>query len=375
MGFLETLGSRRILEVPHLRMSRRRLFHAAAATGGTAIAASISLHTPDTSSPLTALAAANGYEIYPGWIEGQGNAPFIQFERGHFYWMREKINNNPILLELTRDFFRYTIDHAKRGERLRLGDALQYCIDKAEEKIRAIDTSKIDPDTNIDMETIRTAYYPLAAVFTAQWWTKEDLEAFGVSSNEYKYKNIDDLSWGERGIARIAYPKLFGVDKEEPKESSTAKEKYGGQDRALHFAHHGLIVFELLYSQIYGLSIHESMPHALKILLIPVSIGSPYQSARSFSEVTGWLYEVSGLKDINNWPIRSINERTEEAITEGIFDDMSGADLRANRLGAEAATALFRRAFWRRPIDDIIARLNDPRYADLETPPTLNLPR
>ncbi len=277
-----------------------------------------------------------------------------------------------MLLALTRDFFKYLLECAQKGERLKLGDAFAYNILRARDKIQAHDSSHIDPNTNLHLEIMRTALFPLAAGFAGQWWEVKDLEKFGISLDEYGYKDIDDFHWGPRGIGTVAYPKLFGIDREEPKESSTAKIKNGGQDRAIHVAHHALVVFERLYSQYYGLSTHESMPNILKLHLGWVANGYPYQEAIALSEITGRGYEVSGLKDIRNWPI---NGRTAEIIPEGIFDSMVDADLKGNRLGAEIAIALFERVRKRQSVDDIIAQLNDPRYADFATPPTLNLPR
>lgn len=358
---------------PHER-GRGMVKNFARRLGWTALAGTVltgggvaAVYTPDTSPTPAAFAAANGYEISPGWIERNGSAPFLQINKGHFYWMREKINNNPILFDLTKDFFKYLVDHVEKGERLRLGDALAFNILQAREKIQATNSSHIEPNTNLHLEIVRAALFPLAAGFTGQWWTGEDIEAFGV--NIASYKDIDDFHWGPRGIGTVAYPKLFGINRKEPKESPTDKVKNSGQDRAIHFSHHTFITFEFLYAKMYGLPEDESMPYILR-LIIPH--GSPQEEARDLSMIAGYGYELSGLKDPKNWPI---NGRTPETIVEGVFDDMVTADLKGNELGSRTAIALFDRARKYQSIDDIIAQLNDSRYADYETSPTLNLPR
>lgn len=331
----------------------------------------VAVYTPDTSDKSVE-AAENGYEVFPGWIEQRGEKPpFIQLDKGHFKWLRAKIYGNPILFDLTRDFFTHLEDLREKGERIRLGDALTFNIIRAQEKMAQIESNRIDPRTNLHLEIGRLALFPLAAGFTAQWWTEEDLARFGVSLDGFQ--DINDYHWGTKGVGRIVYPRLFGIEEEEPTEIGIAKIKNSGEDRTIHVAHHLLIAFEDLYSRQYSLSVHESKPVILRLLSTrPDSFlySSPYVGVRTQSFIIGRLYELSGLKDPKNWPV---NGRTSKEIVEGPFDSMVDADYLGNEFGVAIAEALHRRLQRRQFIDDVIFRLNDPRYERFDTEPVLGL--
>lgn len=359
MSLLEWLASRRTLELPSLRMSRRKLFSTGLAAAGTVVGAA-ALHTPGWLRPED-----NGFDIFPGWIERDIQTPFMQFDKGHFYFLREAIDKNPVLLSLTRDFFAYLTTHLQSKQRVVLGDAINFVIVKAHEKLGE-DIS--------DLEALHAAVFPLAAGFTAQWFTKSELENFGANfskpGSSEEYENWVDYYWdGNNGLATITYPKLFGLEKEEPKKEEVAKIKYGGQDRAIHFAHHFLIGFLYMYSQTYGLGIHESMPNIIKAAISVNNGTSVEDRARTMSERIGGLYEFLGLlKGLENWPI---NGRTPEAITDGPFDDTVEQDLKANALGVEAAIEFFKRAMAGLPLEPVFTELNNPRFSHAEASPRL----
>lgn len=299
--------------------------------------------------------------IFPGWIEANTSQKFIQQDKGHFYFLREAILNNPLLMELTQDYFQYFNSNLSQGKRLDLGEALSQAIESSHKKLTVMEKQKISSKSDLVLESVHAGLFVFAVGFVGQWWEASDLNKFGVSLEGYK--NAADYLNGTNGLLTNVYPNLF------VKEGF--KRENDGPDRAVHFAQHLLITFEYLYSKGFKLGLDESLPNLLKFLVFASSDKSLDDQARSFSKWVGIAWEYSTLSDLNNWPV--ISKKND--ITEGPFDPMVEADYKANQLGAEAAVMLFNILKKEASIEQIISvvkGLNDKRFYGFETEPAIN---
>lgn len=313
---------------------------------------------------------SSSFEIYPGWIEASiDEKNFVNFERGHSDWLKAAVFSNPPLFALTSDYYRFLLKSQEKGKRLTLGEALCHSIAQAHDAFReAGKYLEVDQNANLGLEATRLGILAFAAGFMASdWWKLEDLEKLGVPKQ--RLKNVNDFYWGENGLARDVFPKLFtssGERETEPKKANTY-EAISGQDRAVHFAQHLAITFEYLYSKQYGLLEEESIPNLAKLYVGYSSSGSIEANARAFSDGIGRFYEVSALKKASNWPFG----RDRRKIVEGPFDLEVDSDYKGNRLGAEAAIALFSRLARNQSIEPVLEELSDPRFQYTTSEPVL----
>ncbi|MDP3988092.1 MAG: hypothetical protein Q8P80_03015 [Candidatus Levybacteria bacterium] len=316
----------RILEV---KADRRGFLKGAGKAGltiaGSALIPAVGLGSIFYIPEKSPIALEEGKEIFPGWIEKGISKPFIQKEKGHFPWLSEAVFNNPILYEGTRDFMSFLNENKKQGKRLSLTEALLYPIEKMNQRFSNFDKSKISNKINPEDESLRVAIFVFAAGFMP-WFSEAELENFGV--NLAGYKDKDDYFVGQKGVERNVFPKLF-------KDLQSGR-VINGQDRAVHFAQHLLIVFEYLYSNYAGLKEHELMPPLLKVSIDLTSDGTLPGKAMALSGLLGLGWEYLSLLDAKNLPIFASAE-----IEEGPFDAQVSADYKANRLGARTAIAFF----------------------------------
>lgn len=305
-----------------------------------------------------------GKEIYPGWIEAGITSPFIQRDKGHFYWLKEAVFTNPALTDLTRDYYNYLLINQKEKKRLNLGDALSYGVGSAYRKLKDIDKSKVSTKTSTKFEALHAGIVVFAVGFMT-WFKKSDLIRLGVPLDGYK--DLFDFYQGKNGIARNVYPQLFV--KRGQKEQALGKELNTGQDRAVHFAQHLLLVFEYLYSKRFNLNEHEQMPFLLEKILWLFSKSE--DKARALSYIVGKSYEYAALLSPDNWLYPG---RDQEDIVEGPFDPMVDEDYKANKLGSETGIALIDA----NSVDKVIQifhELNSDSYHDFNTEPVLFMPQ
>lgn len=199
-------------------------------------------------------------DFYPGWIEADIQSPFIQKEKGHFYWLREAVLVNPALTTLTKDYFSYLEKNRKAGTRLSLGTAVAFSMDNAQKLLGDAAKSRIDPRTNVSLESIHLGAIAFAAGFMP-WFDESDLARIGVKIDSDK--SAVDYFESKDGLQTVTYPKLFATGEERLNTDNPE----GGQDRAAHFAQHLLLTFEYLYSGKYHLAEHDTMPNFLRAYL------------------------------------------------------------------------------------------------------------
>lgn len=376
------MGQKELGALLGLRMNRRDLFNFVLGVGASALgltAGGVALARWASQIPDRNPKEENrsDYIIFPGWIEQKVTAPFLQSDKGHFFWMREAIFNNPLVLEATQDFFAYLTRNWRLGKRVRLGDALFYCMDKAQSLLDA-NWQAVSPETNRVLEAVHLGLFAFAAGTTAneKWFTKEDLERFGIDVED---KSIAEYFWAKDGLAVVVFPKLFGAGQDVQTET-IQKIHQEGQDRTIHFANYLLLTFEYLYSKLYGLHEHETMPNGTKKLVDFFGKGSREQEARALALITGLAYELQATLDnpLENMPVLKEIFGKGGEIVEGMFDNMVWADLKANRLGTEAAILLFYLINLVKSLNDKLLQklfddLNDPRFSHFETDPKLSL--
>lgn len=287
--------------------------------------------------------------IFPGWIESEIRTNnFINYKNGHFDWLKDAVNSDPLLLHLTRDYFTFLVEKQKEGKRLELSEALMHPIRQANEIFtKAQGSVRIDPRTNTTLEAIHAGLFVFAAGFN-NWWSENELKNFGVPIE--KYKGVNDFFWGRDGIGTAVYPMLFTANGRRDIDGNSAEFGYryiSGQDRSVHFAQHALLAFEYLYSKNFDLNEHKSIPNFLRAY-INLSSRDSEDQAKTFSDAVGKLYEFSGLKDLNSWPLPG---KDPAEINEGIFDPEVGNDILANKLGAKTGVELFKMALTGQKID------------------------
>lgn len=304
-----------------------------------------------------------GFELYPGWIEANTEARFIDPKNGgHFPFLRGAITNNPRLSELTRGYYAYLSGNLAGEQRINLGDALNFAIISADKRLKDIDPAKIKPRTNPLLESLHAGLFVFAAGFMP-WFNTADLKKIGVDLRGYR-NSESFFSAFETNI----YPRLF--TREDLKEDPTKFES--GPDRTVHLAQHLLLAFEYLYSKHFNLGIEKSVPFGLQIYTFLMSLGnSTVAEAKAFSQGAGLGWEYYSLRNISNWPIFG---RKIDDIREGPFDKMVEADYKANRLGALTGVDLFNLGITGEPFEKITSftkGLNNPRFLRFETKPEL----
>ncbi|QQG44246.1 MAG: hypothetical protein HYW86_05325 [Candidatus Roizmanbacteria bacterium] len=265
----------------------------------------------------------------PGWIEENIKADFINpdpEQRGHINFLREAIFNNPVLFDSTVEYFKYLNDKASKNERLKLGDMFA--------QAHKLVSGKLEGASPI--EKMHAAAY----VFTAglnPWLSEDEMLQLGV---DVAGRGVGGYFWGKDGIGNKVFPKVLGNGRDDLDKKLIEKghaPRYGGQDRAVHFAHHFLLTFIYLYSENYHLKIHERIPEILKYTINAAGFRSKESRAVIFSYVIGQLFEFSALRDFKYWRIPFI----KEDVNEGRFEDMADKDIEANALGAKSAIKTF----------------------------------
>ena len=348
---------------------RRRAYLAVGIVGtGLAVGGSAALHSPD--KPLSSDQEPEFF-IEPGWIERNIRSKFVQFEKGHFYWLREGVLNNPIVREATADLFQHLIRHKEQEKRLSLGEILEYAITHAHERLRHENQKSTSPVVrdNLILEATHVAMFAVAGVFATSWWSQQDLEKLGVSIDGYI--DVNSFFWHTSGLGTIVYPRFFGVENEAADKHLTdynRSPKYGGADRAVHVAQHMFLTFSYLYARHFRLPDHETIPNIMKLWVMLAGRMQAEKEAQALSDMIGWTYEtVSTVDGIKQW-LRD----TSEPITEGRLDDMSPTDLQANAFGAHIGIAL-----WKSARDEgfilerLLGELKDERFLYRETEPRL----
>ncbi len=306
--------------------------------------------------------------VFPGWIEKPLESPFIQPNKGHFYWMREAIFSNSILFDLTAENFAYFNQALKEEKRLKLGDTLKHSINRAAQRLSELDPSTIDPRTNFSLEAVHAGLFSFTAVFTP-WFSPDELRKLGVPIDNYK--SVANYYWDRDGVATSVFPKLFGVDRPDLDEQLIKNghaPRFGGQDRATHFANHLFIAFMYQYLKENQVPDYQTMPNILRWGARIAGRGSTPNEAKAFSEIIGRIYELTYLKHPESWPLPF---KSRESIEDGPHDIMAEADYKGNRLGAETAIRLWRRAFKNESLEPIFEELNDDKFSLLETEPKL----
>lgn len=341
----------------------RRVFLLTGIAGLTAGTTAAGLSYPENQPPLE----SNGYGIFPGWIENNVGEKFIQAQDGHFRWFREAVFQNPVVLETTKKFISHLMDNWQSRKRVELGTSLAFALTLAEKEIRESRLS-FNSNSNYQLEALHVATLVFAAGFTGGWFTKEELRKLGFTIDDKT--GLGEYFWDkERGVGTVVFPKLFGIDREEPvaEDGKTKKVHFGGQDRTIHFAHHLLTSFVYMYSKYYGLSLHKSMPGIIRAITSAVKNDSTQSDTIVLSEVLGRVYEFMRIFHPDNLPFG----KNGDEITDGAFDNMVEADYKGNRFGTEVAIEIFRRCIDGELIDPVLEELNDERFSRFEEEPRL----
>lgn len=343
-----------ISETP--RFGRRRLFQAAGGALATYAGAQWITATP---SREPSVPKESTYMLYPGWIEQRVTEPFLQADRGHFRFVKQALEKNPILSDLTTQHFNYLLQNLKTGQRVKFGDDFQKAVDLAKGQIEVM-KNQISPLANPAVEAVHMALYMVTAShFT--WWNEDDLARLNIPI--HPHTNPKDFFWDQRsGLARNVFPQLFKASDIEEKANDEVRN--GGQDHAIHaFTHAGLAGI-YAYSEMYGLDTHTLVPRAIQI--VASTAQSPENRALRVSKISGLLYEINStfssrrnLPAINNDP------------PEGIFEPGVGLDLKANEIGARAGVTLLKRATNGQSLQPVFHELNDPKFENPNTEPVL----
>lgn len=335
-----------------------------AAPGGVGVAVvKTLLFTPDRPE----IKEDENYDFNPGWIEARTKAKFIDPDNdGHLPFLREAVINNPVLKDLTKEYFGYFNENLEKKQRIGLGDALYKAVEMTHEKLKNTDPSKINPKTNLILESMHAGLFVFAAGFMP-WFSTDNLKEIGVNMGAYN-TSFDYFS----ALWKDVYPKLFA--KKEIEKDPTNLET--GQDRAVHFAQHLLLTYEFLYSRRFNLNIETSVPFLLKGYDFVMSEGNYLtedyrlrKEAPIFSQGLGLGWEYSNLFDGKNWPFFG---PTIDEIREGPWDLSVDADYKGNGAGASAGADLFHRSVTGESLDIIISvmkRFNDKRYYYFEAKP------
>lgn len=337
----------------HPGITRRHFMVGAGALGATGVVFSnplVSIFTQDESTRKEL-----SETISPGWIEAKIQPPFVQVDKGHFHFLREAVLTNPMLHELTTDFFSYLRQNKEMGNKLGLGDTLGYVLLKTQERFKFLDKNQISAKSELGIEILHAASFVFAAGFMP-WFSEKDLRSFGVTLKEGQ-KVGDYFMDNKDGVVMNVMPGLF-LKKE-------LSEGGQGRDRVIHFAQHFFLGSEYLYAGLTGSSFINPQ---LKLLVIKNGSDNLVKNAREFSEWMGVGWEYSNLTDLRNWPPNA-------NIAEGPFDPMVNADYKANELGVNTAIGLFRCSYNGESIDMIIEkskRLNNKMYEKFEAKPTVN---
>lgn len=315
------------------------------------------------------------FPISPGWLESRTKAPFIDSNvanRGHFEWMRETIFVNPLLTDLTKDYFKYLNENLEKRQRLSLGDMISYTYENALKKMRQkYKGLQIDPETTLPLEAMHAGLFAFAAV-TTPWFSEKDMNVFGVDLGG---RSVVDYYWDDNGLARHVFPMVFVDNKNRIGEAVSKRngvpERANGQDRVGHFASHLLLTFNYLYSNHFNLSTHKRIPKAISWIVNWRGGDSIYNKARALSWLAGHAYELKALSDLDSWPLPFIKNRKD--VTDGLFDPRVNADLDGNTLGAETGIALYKTLVYGKSFDHILKELNS-RFLELGEEPQLFVP-
>src|SRR3989344_464986 len=343
-------------------ITRRNLLKAGIGAVGLYTAGAILSGVPDKSAyPET----KSDFVVSQGWIEKDISVPFINSENGHLDWIKAA-SSNRVIRDLTAQSFKYLFASSERGHRLGLGDIYENCINNANQVLRNLDNSAVDPRLNLSLEAVHASSIAVA-IPLLPLLERRDLLKFGLSESQMiSFKRY----WQYDGLGSLVLPSLFkieGLDHDLEFIKKGYKPRAEGYDRSIHFANHFLITFEYLYSFFNGLKEHESIPRGLKWGLSLKSLVEhrPHEIARAFSYALGRGYKIKELGDSWNWSL--LNEPPG-----GPFNKAVNATYAANDFGTDAAIKIFRRTYTGRQIDDLLHLLNDPKYSVFGTSPVLS---
>lgn len=369
--------------------SRRSLLKAAAGTAGAiyvagaagvgferAVAGAKSVAAafkPVTRSPRAE--REHDYELYPGCIEDKITQPFLQWNRGHFPWLREAINNNPILEEVTLEGFAYQEKQVKANTRIKFGREYAHLVNDAYSRLSRIPRQKVHPAfrDNLEFEANHFANIAHAAVYGTSWWDPEELKhRYHVDTSGYP--DINSFYWNTSGRGTRYFAEYFGEEQPEKDRWLTDHNRppiFRGPDRVVHLSHHKFIAFEDRYSRHFGLSEHLTLPPALRWAVNLEHEITGEERALILSRNVGLLYEARGTKkSIEDW-----YEDPSVPMTEGILDVRCPEDLKANKVGASGGNGIFDALLGGFSPERIIQEFDDPKFTRRETEPELESAR
>lgn len=306
----------------------------------------------------------------PGAIEANIESPFIQKQYGHLSWLREAVFENSHVLTIAQDVSAKLAESLAMQKEMTPGEMVKAALQSGKEVVAPFAVSFSDNARNL--EYAHAGLIALSAP-TMPWLTGKEFVVLQLPVENYQ--STSQFLWGTGGLGTVVFPPIFGVDKpgvDKPLVAIGKEPQYNGKDRTVHFTQYALLAFEYLYAKHYDLAEQQAIPNGLaKILDVMGAIGFDNDAKTEvLAQAAGIGYEVQGtLTNANNRPFPFGKNR--DNISEGVFDPMVAADIKANILGMLTGIALFRRAESGEPINAVFEELNDPKWRKFETLPYL----
>lgn len=313
-------------------------------------------------------ASANPFA--PGAIEANIESPLIQEKFGHLSWLREAVFENTHVLTIAQNLSGKLIENLDNQQELSPGDFLTTSINAAKSVVDPF-VLNFEPSAQT-LERVHAGLIAQAAP-TMPWLTGKELALLGFPVDKYPTSSM--FYWGEKGLGTTVFSRVFGREKPEVDEPLTMAGKepqYNGKDRMVHFSQYALLAFEYLYAKHYNLPEQQAIPLGLKTVLdVLEKVGVDNATQTAFlAQAVGIGYELQvSLANDNNRP--SPFGKNRGNVSEGLFDPMVAADIKANILGMLTGIALFKRAVAGKEIEQVLTELDDPKWQQFETLPYL----